>query len=46
MKFNKNLIAGAVAACMASAAHAQIELGSGFSVTGFIDIDLEVGSRF
>lgn len=38
MKFNKNLIAGAVAACMASAAHAQIELGSGFSVTGFIDM--------
>jgi hypothetical protein len=38
MKFNKNLVAGAVAACFASAAHAQIELGSGFSVTGFIDM--------
>jgi len=38
MKLNKNLIAGAVAACMASAAHAQIELGSGFSVSGFLDM--------
>ena len=38
MNFKKNLIAGAVAACIGSAAHAQIELGSGFSVTGFIDM--------
>jgi hypothetical protein len=38
MKYNKNLIAGAIAACLAPAAHAQIELGSGFSVTGFIDM--------
>jgi hypothetical protein len=38
MKFKKNLIAAAVAAGIGSAAHAQIELGSGFSVTGFIDM--------
>jgi hypothetical protein len=38
MKYNKNLIAGAIAACIAPAAHAQIELGSGFSVTGFVDM--------
>src|SRR5690554_6109058 len=38
MQYKKNLVAGAVAACFASAAHAQIELGSGFSVTGFIDM--------
>jgi hypothetical protein len=38
MKYNKNLIAGAIAACLAPAAHAQIELGSGFSVTGFVDM--------
>jgi len=38
MNFKKNLIAGAVAACIGSAAHAQIELGSGFSVTGFVDM--------
>ena len=38
MKYKKNLIAGAIAACIAPAAHAQIELGSGFSVTGFVDM--------
>jgi hypothetical protein len=38
MNFKKNLIAGTVAACIGSAAHAQIELGSGFSVTGFVDM--------
>jgi hypothetical protein len=38
MKYNKNLIAGAIAACIAPAAHAEIELGSGFSLTGFIDM--------
>jgi hypothetical protein len=38
MKFRKNLIAGAMAAGIVPAAHAQIELGSGFSVTGFIDM--------
>jgi hypothetical protein len=38
MKHKKNLIAGAIAACLAPAAHAEIELGSGFSVTGFIDM--------
>jgi len=38
MTFKKNLIAGAIAACIAPAAHAQIELGSGFSVTGFLDM--------
>jgi hypothetical protein len=38
MKYNKNLIAGAIAACLAPAAHAKIELGSGFSVTGFVDM--------
>lgn len=38
MKFKKNLIAGAIAAGIVPAAHAQIELGSGFSVTGFVDM--------
>jgi hypothetical protein len=38
MNFKKNLIAGAIAAGVVPAAHAQIELGSGFSVTGFIDM--------
>src|SRR5689334_11875235 len=38
MKYNKNLIAGVIAACVAPAAHAEIELASGFSVTGFIDM--------
>jgi hypothetical protein len=38
MNFKKNLVAGAVAVCIAPAAHAQIELGSGFSVTGFVDM--------
>jgi len=38
MNYNKNLVACALAACLAPAAHAQIELGSGFSVTGFIDM--------
>ena len=34
----KNLIAGAIAAGLAPAAYADIELGSGLSVTGFIDM--------
>ena len=38
MNFKKNLIAGAIAAGFVPAAHAQIELGSGFSVTGFVDM--------
>lgn len=38
MNFKKNLIAGAIAAAIVPAAHAEIELGSGFSVTGFIDM--------
>jgi hypothetical protein len=38
MELKKKLIAGAIAACMTSAAHAEIELGSGFSVTGFLDM--------
>jgi hypothetical protein len=38
MNFKKNLIAGAIAAAIVPAAHAEIELGSGFSVTGFLDM--------
>jgi hypothetical protein len=38
MNFKKNLIAGAIAAGMVPAAHAEIELGSGFSVSGFLDM--------
>lgn len=38
MLSKKNLIAGVVAAAFVPAAHAQIELGAGFSVTGFIDM--------
>ena len=34
----KNLIAAAIAAAFVPAAHAEIELGSGFSVTGFLDM--------
>jgi hypothetical protein len=34
----KNLIAGAIAAALGTAAHAEIELGSGISVTGFLDM--------
>jgi hypothetical protein len=38
MKYKKNLIAGAIAAAFVPAAHAEIELGSGLSVTGFLDM--------
>lgn len=38
MKSRKNLIAAAVAAGLAPAAYADIELGSGLSVTGFLDL--------
>jgi hypothetical protein len=38
MSYKKNLIAVAVAAAFVPAAHAEIELGSGFSVTGFLDM--------
>jgi hypothetical protein len=38
MKYKKNLIAGAIAAGLAPAAYADIELGSGLSVTGFLDM--------
>src|SRR5262245_20735245 len=34
----KNLIAGAIAAALGTAAHAEIELGSGISITGFLDV--------
>lgn len=38
MKYKKKLIAGAIAACLAPAAQAQIELGPGLVVTGFLDM--------
>jgi hypothetical protein len=38
MSYKKNLIACAIAAAFVPAAHAEIELGSGFSVTGFLDM--------
>jgi hypothetical protein len=39
MNYKKNLIAGAVAAALVpAAARAEIELGSGLSVTGFLDM--------
>lgn len=38
MNYKKNLIACAIAAAFVPAAHAEIELGSGFSVTGFLDM--------
>ncbi len=51
MRHKKNLIAGAVAAALGTAAHAEIELGSGFSVTGFLDmstvlVDPDVSDSF
>jgi hypothetical protein len=52
MKYNKNLIAGAVAAALLpAAAHAEIELGSGISITGFLDmstvlVDPDVSDSF
>ena len=40
MKFTKNLLAGAIAASLIAVvpAHADIELGEGVSVTGFVDM--------
>lgn len=38
MKYKKNLIAGAVAATIAPAAYADIELGEGLVATGFVDM--------
>lgn len=38
MEFKKKILAGSIAACLAPAAYAEIELGEGFSATGFIDM--------
>lgn len=38
MSYKKNFIACAIAAAFVPAAHAEIDLGSGFSVTGFLDM--------
>lgn len=38
MESKKKIIVGAIAACLAPAAHAEIELGEGLSATGFLDM--------
>jgi hypothetical protein len=38
MEFKKKILAGAIAAGLAPAAYAEIELGEGISATGFIDM--------